>query len=110
MKYGSRRPTPIRVQIDKIMGNGIRDYDLLPVVNKRIVDNSLGDGFWSDYRHSSNNDFQTMVLATFHPELEGWVLLVVVLLAENPEYVNAVTIVRIETPSGRRQPHDGMYF
>jgi hypothetical protein len=59
------------------MGNGIRYYDLLPVVNKRIIDNSLGDAFWSVYQHSGNNDFQTTVLATFHPELEGWVLLIV---------------------------------
>jgi hypothetical protein len=28
------------------------------------IDNLLGDGFWSDYRHSGNNDFQTTVLAT----------------------------------------------
>jgi hypothetical protein len=48
------------------MGDGIRYYDLLAVVNKRIIDNSLGDGFWSDYRNSGNSDFQTTVLTTFH--------------------------------------------
>jgi hypothetical protein len=69
------------------MGNGIRYYDFLPVVNKRIVDNSLGDGFGPDYRHSGNNDFQTTAMAAFHPELEEWVLLVVV-YGRNPECVD----------------------
>lgn len=74
------------------MGNGIRYYDLLPVVNKRIIDNSLGDGFWSDYRHSGSrpsvsNGFVTDGLPVTRPEL--WI-------AASRRSMSALAIVRFE--------------